>query len=279
LTLIHINVSRTDAAFGQRVCYGWEGGASMRTFFVEGLVALAIASPALAQGAAQRAPGQQGPGQQSPGQQTVRPPQSVGAKPESLPGKPTAAGTAQTTKPAAASTPESRSAAALALSADPVFDDGTYLRIKQTLLSCSDIDVRGADRACRAKLAPGASGAALALLRRHLVVTGDLPANAEAGDSYDDAVTGAVKKFQLRHGLEPSGSVGARTTKALNVPVKDRIKQLEASRCAAWIFCLPSASAVNAAARRHAGVQSRQPMIRGCKDPPTMAGLLHEPCA
>ena len=56
--------------------------------------------------------------------------------------------------------PEMRSAAALALSSDPVFDEGTYLRIKETLLSYSDIQVRGgwpmlpAD----AKLAPGASG-------------------------------------------------------------------------------------------------------------------------
>ena len=46
-------------------------------------------------------------------------------------------------KPAPVSTPEMRSAAELALSSDPVFDDGTYLRIKETLLSSSDIQVRG----------------------------------------------------------------------------------------------------------------------------------------
>ena len=199
----------------------------MRTFFVAGLSALLIGGTALAQGS-----GQNAPGQQSPGQQTVRPPQSMGSKPESLPAKPAAAGTpaAQPGKPTA-STPESRSAAALALSADPVFDDGTYLRVKQTLLSYSDIDVRGGWPIVPAdvKLAPGASDPAVTVLRRHLVITGDLPANAEAGDSYDDAVAAAVKKFQLRHGLEPSGSIGAQTTKALNVPVKDRIKQLEAS--------------------------------------------------
>jgi len=211
---------------------GWEGGTYMRTLFVAGLSALLVGGPALAQGIGRPSPGQQAPGQQSPGQQTIRPPQSAAGKPKALPGKPAAASTpaAQAGKPTA-STPESRSAAELALSADPVFDDGTYLRIKQTLLSYSAIDVRGgwpivpAD----AKLSPGASGAAVALLRRYLVVTGDLPANAEARDSYDDAVTGAVKKFQLRNGLEPNGSVGARTIKALNVPVKDRIKQLEAS--------------------------------------------------
>src|SRR5215469_172691 len=104
----------------------------MRIFFGAGLTALLIASAAFAQ-----ATGQQAPGQQGLRQQTVRLPQSVA-------GKPAAAGTpaAQPSKPTA-STPESRSAAALALSADPVFDDGTYLRIKQTLFSYSDIDVRG----------------------------------------------------------------------------------------------------------------------------------------
>jgi L,D-transpeptidase YcbB len=201
----------------------------MRTFFVGGLVSTLIAGAALAQ-----VPGVQLPSQQVPGQQTGRPPQSGPGKPGALPGKPAlpAKQTAQTVKPAPAlSTPESRSAAALALSSDPVFDDGTYFRIKQTLLSYSDIEVRGgwpivpAD----AKIAPGASGPAVALLRKHLVITGDMPFSEESGDSYDNAVTAGVKKFQLRHGLEPSGSVGAPTLKALNVPVADRIKQLEAS--------------------------------------------------
>jgi L,D-transpeptidase YcbB len=131
----------------------------------------------------------------------------------------------------APSTPESRSAAALALSADPVFDEGTYQRIKETLLSYAAIQVRGgwpmlpAD----AKLMPGASGADVALLRRRLVISDDLAPEQEQGDTYDAAVVEAVKRFQLRHGLEANGSVGPQTLKALNVPVTARIKQLEAS--------------------------------------------------
>ena len=46
-------------------------------------------------------------------------------------------------KPAAASTPESRSAAALALSHEPTFDEGTAQRIKEAALSYSDLAVRG----------------------------------------------------------------------------------------------------------------------------------------
>ena len=51
----------------------------------------------------------------------------------------------------------------------------------------------------------------------------------EEGDAYDAAVVDAVKRFQLRHGLEANGSVDAQTLRALNVPVAARIKQLEAS--------------------------------------------------
>jgi L,D-transpeptidase YcbB len=133
--------------------------------------------------------------------------------------------------PKAASTPESRSAAALALSADPVFDEGTFQRIKEALLSYSAIQVRGGWPAlpAEAKLAPGASGPEVALLRRRLVIGDDLPPEQEAGDVYDVNVSAAVRRFQLRHGLEATGTVNARTLRALNVPVAQRIKQLEAS--------------------------------------------------
>ena len=79
--------------------------------------------------------------------------------------RPAAKSTQSAAKPAKpppqpASTPEQRSAAELALSSDPVFDDGTFLRIKQTLLSYSDIEVRGGWPAlpADAKLELGASG-------------------------------------------------------------------------------------------------------------------------
>ncbi len=147
--------------------------------------------------------------------------------------KPPAAKPAQPPKPAAAaSTPESRSAAALSLSSDPVFDEGTYQRIKQTLLSYADNQVRGGWPVMPAdavKLAPGASGPEVALLRQRLVIGGDLDARKEVGDSYDSDVADVIKRFQLRHGLDATGSIGAQTLKALNVPVGDRIKQLEAS--------------------------------------------------
>jgi len=131
---------------------------------------------------------------------------------------------------AAASTPESRSAAALALSHEPTFDDGTAQRIKEAALSYSDLAVRGgwpmipAD----AKFAPGVPGPHDDLLRQRLLISGDLTADKASGP-YDDVVAEAVKRFQVRHGLAATGTVTPRTLAALNVPVQKRIKQLEAS--------------------------------------------------
>jgi L,D-transpeptidase YcbB len=134
-------------------------------------------------------------------------------------------------KPTTTSTPASRSAAALALSAEPTFDEGTYQRLKEALLSYSDLQVRGGWPSVPAdsKLVPGSAGPAVAVLRRRLVITEDLPADHEHGGAYDDVLAEGVKHFQLRHGLPATGSVGPQTLAALNVPVKKRLQQLEAS--------------------------------------------------
>lgn len=130
-----------------------------------------------------------------------------------------------------ASTAASRSAAALALSSEPIFDENTYKRLKDALLFYSGLLVRGGwpTLPADAKLAPGASGPAVALLRRRLAITEDIAADRAQGDAYDDVVIEGVKRFQLRHGLEATGTVGARTLAALNVPIKKRMQQLEAS--------------------------------------------------
>src|SRR3954467_2507149 len=92
-------------------------------------------------------------------------------------------------KPAvAASTPESRSAAALALSREPTFDEGTAKRIKQAALSYSDLAVRGGwpTIPSEAKFAPGVQGAHDELLRKRLIITEDLTADKALGP-YDDS--------------------------------------------------------------------------------------------
>ncbi|SEH37705.1 L,D-transpeptidase family protein [Magnetospirillum fulvum] len=69
----------------------------------------------------------------------------------------------------------------------------------------------------------------LPVLRRRLIVSGDLdPALAE-GTTYDAPVVEAVKRFQRRHGLDPDGTIGARSLAALNVPVEVRLRQITAN--------------------------------------------------
>ena len=152
------------------------------------------------------------------------------------PAKPATAGSganpahATAAKAAPATTPESRSAAALALSHEPTYDEGTAQRIREAALSYSDIAVRGGwpTIPSDAKFAIGVAGANDDLLRKRLIVTSDLADDKTAG-SFDDVVAEAVKRFQVRHGLAPTGAVTPRTLAALNVPVQKRIRQLEAS--------------------------------------------------
>jgi murein L,D-transpeptidase YcbB/YkuD len=134
------------------------------------------------------------------------------------------------TAAAPASTPEQRAAAALALSHEPTFDEGTAARIKEAALSYSDIAVRGGWPAIPmdAKFAIGVAGPNDDLLRQRLIISADLAADRSSGP-FDAVVAEAVKRFQVRHGLAPTGTVTPRTLAAMNVPVQKRIKQLEAS--------------------------------------------------
>jgi murein L,D-transpeptidase YcbB/YkuD len=72
---------------------------------------------------------------------------------------------------------------------------------------------------------PGESDARVAALVRHLQITRDL--QGAASPSYDGAVGQAVRHFQERHGLTPTGIVDPGTLAELNVPVETRMRQIE----------------------------------------------------
>ena len=78
--------------------------------------------------------------------------------------------------------------------------------------------------------APGKPYAAVPQLIERLKFLGDLPAGTPAGGEnglYEGPVVQGVKHFQMRHGLEAAGNLGAQTIDELNRPMSDRVKQLQ----------------------------------------------------
>lgn len=76
----------------------------------------------------------------------------------------------------------------------------------------------------------GDGGPRVAQLRNRLAASGDAPPPSESQErGFDDALAAAVARFQHRHGLYPDGVAGARTLAALNVPVAQRIRQIQLS--------------------------------------------------
>ena len=66
------------------------------------------------------------------------------------------------------------------------------------------------------------------ILRRHLFLTNDIrSAGRENADLFDSTLYEAVRKFQIRHGLDIDGKIGPKTLDALNVPVEERIQQIK----------------------------------------------------
>ncbi len=113
---------------------------------------------------------------------------------------------------------------------EPTFGPDTAARLKEAIRTYSAIAAAGGWPALPkdAKFTPGTPGASDALLRKRLIVTGDLAADKASGP-FDDTLQAAVRHFQARHGLPQTGTVGPKTLAALNVPVEQRKRQLEAS--------------------------------------------------
>ncbi|MGO4714667.1 L,D-transpeptidase family protein [Bradyrhizobium sp. 2TAF24] len=132
--------------------------------------------------------------------------------------------------PQSAAAPQVKITRDLPATSDPTFDQGTAGRIKEAIQRYAAIAAHGGwpILAKDAKFTPGVEGPHDALLRRRLIATGDLAADKTSG-AFDDTLTTAVKHFQTRHGLPETGTVGPRTLAALDVPVEQRSKQLEAS--------------------------------------------------
>ncbi len=114
---------------------------------------------------------------------------------------------------------------------EPPYDD--YRRLQQALQLYRRLAAESASEPPLpevASLKPGQAYAAAPQLARLLQHLGDLPEDAVIEPKrvmYDGQLIAAVKRFQMRHGIEPNGIIAAKTFKALNVPLSIRVRQIQ----------------------------------------------------
>lgn len=76
-------------------------------------------------------------------------------------------------------------------------------------------------------LEPGVQDSQVGQLRKRLKITGDLVAGSLPDmDMFDTTLAEAVMRYQIRHGLKVDGHVGPQTRKAMNITLRERIRQI-----------------------------------------------------
>jgi murein L,D-transpeptidase YcbB/YkuD len=80
---------------------------------------------------------------------------------------------------------------------------------------------------------PGDKAGFITAIKKRLQVTGEMPAPdtgdgaiADTSNLFDKKLEKAIKSFQHNHGLTPDGHIGPEVIKALNIPVRTRIKTM-----------------------------------------------------
>ena len=71
----------------------------------------------------------------------------------------------------------------------------------------------------------GTSAPAIALMKRHLQLTGDLP-GADTSQVFNDTLEMGIKNYQRRFGYTPDGKITPALIKEMNVPAQARVQQI-----------------------------------------------------
>jgi murein L,D-transpeptidase YcbB/YkuD len=109
--------------------------------------------------------------------------------------------------------------------------DKGYVQLREVLRKYRELAAAGGWPTVVAGLAPGTQGPRVRDLRARLQASGDLaggdPSGKNESVAFDKTVADAVRRFQKRHGLAETGTVNTATQAALNVPVTERVRQVE----------------------------------------------------
>jgi murein L,D-transpeptidase YcbB/YkuD len=108
-----------------------------------------------------------------------------------------------------------------------------YMNLKKALAEYRKIEATGgwgSFSTSLPKLEKGMRHPDISSLRKRLAITqGYTEFNSEDEDLFDQTLRDQVIVFQQRNGLEADGVVGKATIEALNIPVEERIKTIEAN--------------------------------------------------
>lgn len=105
-----------------------------------------------------------------------------------------------------------------------------YYRLREALRHYRTIDKNGGWPVIPAgdSIRPTDISDRIPAIRARLAITGDLHlSNQKASRTYDADMVQAVRRFQHRHGIDPDGVIGSNTFREMNVPVHERIRQIE----------------------------------------------------
>ncbi|MDP2156646.1 MAG: L,D-transpeptidase family protein [Nitrospirota bacterium] len=109
-------------------------------------------------------------------------------------------------------------------------EEGSYVRLRQMLAHYRQLFVKGEWPRVSdgSPLKLNSSSSRVAELRKRLAASDDLdPDGITGGDYFDEKLHQSVIGFQKRHGLKADGVVSSATLNALNVPLEQRIRQIE----------------------------------------------------
>ncbi|MEX0955697.1 MAG: L,D-transpeptidase family protein [Rhizobiaceae bacterium] len=111
----------------------------------------------------------------------------------------------------------------------PIFSPETGSFVEQAMAQYNGLVQNGGWPVVPAtkKLKIGVIEPEVEILRRRLMISGDLSTSAGISPAFDSYVDTAVKRFQARHGLPSDGVMGQHTYAAMNVSAPIRLAQLE----------------------------------------------------